>query len=213
MSAWRQSSCCGPLASVHARNAVRPRPLAPAVLRGQITEGSSPSLRGAGRSRLARVRGGSGRLGAVAWRARVAWGGFGDGRRVRHPYADKLATRPRVSANAPRPAATAPPTANSFPSVPGRAGPRARADEAAQHRGRERTRPQSMASAGDARGPRRPRRRPAGQRRSPSGGAGHAPQTEPAEPEVVSGDRTRPPQANGPTGVVPTGPRNLATQR
>ena len=32
-----------------------------------------------------------------------------------------------------------------------------------------------------------------------AGGAGHAPQTEPAESEAVSGDRTRPPQANGPT--------------
>jgi hypothetical protein len=31
-----------------------------------------------------------------------------------------------------------------------------------------------------------------------AGGAGHAPQMEPAESEAVSGDRTRPPQANGP---------------
>src|SRR3954447_14277608 len=31
-----------------------------------------------------------------------------------------------------------------------------------------------------------------------AGGAGHAPQTEPAESEAVSGDRTRPPQAKGP---------------
>ena len=31
-----------------------------------------------------------------------------------------------------------------------------------------------------------------------AGGAGHAPQTEPAEPEAVSGDRTRPQQAKGP---------------
>ena len=30
-----------------------------------------------------------------------------------------------------------------------------------------------------------------------AGGAGHAPQTEPAESEAVSGDRTRPPQAKG----------------
>src|SRR6478672_11884753 len=31
-----------------------------------------------------------------------------------------------------------------------------------------------------------------------AGGAGHAPQTEPAESEAVSGDRTRPPMAHGP---------------
>jgi hypothetical protein len=35
-----------------------------------------------------------------------------------------------------------------------------------------------------------------------AGGAGHAPQTEPAESEAVSGDRTRPPPAKGPTAEL-----------
>ena len=34
-----------------------------------------------------------------------------------------------------------------------------------------------------------------------AGGAGHAPQTEPAESEAVSGDRTRPPMAHGPPAL------------
>src|SRR3954462_2447365 len=34
------------------------------------------------------------------------------------------------------------------------------------------------------------------------GGAGHAPQTELAESEAVSGDRTRPPPAEGPPGAA-----------
>src|SRR3954470_614417 len=43
-----------------------------------------------------------------------------------------------------------------------------------------------------------------------AGGAGHAPQTEPAESEAVSGDRTRPPQANGPRNVSAPRGRALA---
>jgi hypothetical protein len=37
-----------------------------------------------------------------------------------------------------------------------------------------------------------------------AGGAGHAPQTELAESEAVSGDRTRPPPAKGPTAAPTT---------
>jgi hypothetical protein len=43
-----------------------------------------------------------------------------------------------------------------------------------------------------------------------AGGAGHAPQTELAESEAVSGDRTRPPQTKGPKAVPPTGLANCA---
>src|SRR4051812_22581868 len=55
----------------------------------------------------------------------------------------------------------------------------------------------AAAKAVDARGPRRHDGAQPGKDDARAGGAGHAPQTEPAESEAVSGDRTRPPQANG----------------
>src|SRR3954470_23406028 len=51
----------------------------------------------------------------------------------------------------------------------------------------------AAAKAVDARGPRRHDGARPGKDDARAGGAGHAPQTEPAESEAVSGDRTRPP--------------------
>src|SRR3954468_1121494 len=45
-----------------------------------------------------------------------------------------------------------------------------------------------------------------------AGGAGHAPQTEPAESEAVSGDRTRPPQAKGPPSARAVRPHSALAQ-
>src|SRR3954470_3785813 len=71
----------------------------------------------------------------------------------------------------------------------------------------------AAAKAVDAHGPRRHQGARPGKDDARAGGAGPAPQTEPAESEAVSGDRTRPPPTNGPSASRGEQPKHRGLER
>ena len=95
------------LVPVGARDAARPGQRGEVALRGAL----------GGRGRRC-VGAGGRRLGVDAWPARVAWSGFGDERGFVGICPTNPPLVPRASGNAPRPTTSAPPTADSLPSLP-----------------------------------------------------------------------------------------------